>query len=223
MSSQNEDKKHIAITTNDLSVGVGKRELLRGVNFQLNFGEIVGLSGPNGSGKTLLLKTLIGLLPPLDGSYKVFTTPASKLSRFNSQIGVCIDGPGYDPELSGLKNLHRLTKIRKIATLETLASAMRRLDLDPDSKMPMKDYSLGMKQKIDIIQSYIEGQQILLLDEPFNALDEKSREIVKSLLLELRSAGRAIIITSHAKEDWVGLVERSLKISDSRIIFGTGN
>ncbi len=202
-------------------MGIGKLELLQGVNLQLNFGEIVGLAGPNGSGKTLLLKTLIGLIPPLDGSYSVFTTPRGKLSRFNPEIGVCIDGPAYDPELSGLRNIERLIKIRKIATVEQISLEMRRLGLDPESKKPMKDYSLGMKQKIDIIQSYVEGQQILLLDEPFNALDETSREVVKSLLKELSTAGRAIMVTSHAKEDWIGLVDRSLNISEGKVSAGT--
>jgi ABC-2 type transport system ATP-binding protein len=221
LSSQIDHRVQVAIKADGLNVGVDKLELLQSVNLQLNFGEIVGLAGPNGSGKTLLLKTLIGLIPPLSGSYEVFTTPRRKLSRFNPQIGVCIDGPGYDPELTGLKNVLRLTKIRKIVTVKEISSEMRRLGLDPESKKPMKEYSLGMKQKIDIIQSYVEGQQILLLDEPFNALDATSREVVKSLLKELSAAGRAILVTSHAKEDWIGLVDRSLHISEGKLIAGT--
>jgi ABC-2 type transport system ATP-binding protein len=220
LSSQIEHKDRIAFKTNNLAVGIGKLNLLQRVNLELRFGEIVGLAGPNGSGKTLLLKTLIGLIPPLDGTYNVYTTPSNKLSRFNPQIGVCIDGPGYDPELSGLRNIERLTKIRKIVTVEEISAEMRRFGLDPESKKPMKDYSLGMKQKIDIIQSYVEGQQILLLDEPFNALDEASREVVKSIMRELSTEGRAIMVTSHAKEDWIGLVDRSLSISECKVIAG---
>ena len=116
-------------------------------------------------------------------------------------VGVIIDRPGYLPGLTGLENLLELASIRKQVKRDAVIAAMERVGLQPRARQPVRHYSLGMKQKLAIAQSFMENQRLLLLDEAFNGLDAACVENTRQLLLELKAEGRAIVITSHQQDD----------------------
>ncbi|MDO5500278.1 MAG: ATP-binding cassette domain-containing protein, partial [Propionibacteriaceae bacterium] len=120
---------------------------------------------------------------------------------FPTSVGLIIDRPGYLPGLTGMQNLQELAKIRAVAAQADIVAAMERVGLPPGTRQRVRNYSLGMKQKLAIAQSFMEGQQLLLLDEAFNGLDASSVKNIRSLLTELRDEGRTIVITSHNQAD----------------------
>lgn len=119
--------------------------------------------------------------------------------------------------LTGFENLKFLAEIKNIVSNDKIKEYMQIFGLDPNSKKTMKKYSLGMKQKIGIIQAIMEDQQILILDEAFNALDEATVVILRQLLLEYKDNGKLVILTSHNKEDIDTVCDCTYQLLDGRI------
>lgn len=137
---------------------------------------------------------------------------------FPQGFGMIIDGPGYLAGRTGVDNLRSLAGIRGLIGDPEIVDAMERVGLDPDLEQKVGNYSMGMKQKLALAQAFMEGQQVLVLDEPFNALDDASVELVHSLLAELLQQGRTIIFASHQQSDVDRLASRRVKITDQRLV-----
>lgn len=191
--------------------------VLRDVTIEFPKGEIVGIQGPNGSGKSVLFKLLCGFVFPDSGEVFVDAAYRDPGDSFPTGAGVIIDRPGYLPGLTGQQNLWELARIRKRIGRSTVIEAMQRVGLDPDAKQRMRNYSLGMKQKVAIAQAFMEGQQLLLLDEAFNGLDATSVAATRELLLELHAEGRTIIITSHNQADIDAVCNQVWRIDDHKL------
>ena len=116
-------------------------------------------------------------------------------------IGVIIETPGFISHYSGMKNLAYLARLQGRADKQALRRAMADVGLDPDSRKPVGKYSLGMRQRLGIAQAFMEGQDILLLDEPMNGLDKQGLADMRALFLALREDGRTIVLASHSSED----------------------
>ncbi|GGA33553.1 hypothetical protein GCM10010917_18430 [Paenibacillus physcomitrellae] len=125
----------------------------------------------------------------------------TKRTTFPKNFGIIIDRPGYIPSKSGFENLKKLADIQRLITDQDIKEVMRRVGLDPELKQKVKNYSLGMKQKLAIAQAIMENQEVLLLDEPFNGLDQDSITNIRQMLLDFKKAGKTILLTSHNKED----------------------
>lgn len=166
-----------------------KRLLFQDVDLSLDEGSSTALVGPNGSGKSVLLRIMCRFIEPDHGTVRLSPRFLSPGRTFPQDVGVIIDRPGYIGGLSGLENLLSLARIRQLVDEDHVRAVMTRLHLDPDDRTPMRRYSLGMKQKISIAQAVMENQQLLILDEPFNALDDSSRAAVVDLLREIRAGG----------------------------------
>lgn len=136
---------------------------------------------------------------------------------FPAEFGVVIDRPGYISQETGLQNLLRLAEIRKKIGEDDVVRWMGRLGLNPDDRTRVGNYSLGMKQKLSIAQAVMEEQRMLVLDEPFNALDESSSDAVRQIIREHRKSGGTILFTSHSKHDVVELADRTLIIDDKKV------
>lgn len=186
--------------------------VLSDVTMEFSSGNIYGIIGRNGSGKTMLLRAIAGLIRPTKGNIYVDEKRLHKDIAFPPELGLIIEKPELLDYLSGFENLKILAEIRKVISDDEIKRYMRMFDLNPDDKKPVKKYSLGMKQKIAIIQAIMENQSVLVLDEAFNALDEETVEIFRELLIQYREEGKLIIITSHDKEDIDSLCDQTFTI-----------
>lgn len=187
------------------------------VSMELCSGNIYGIVGSNGSGKTMLLRIISGLILPTSGEVTVDGAVLGKDISFPPDIGILIEKPEFLGHMTGLENLQLLAEIREKVSVGQIREFMDMFDLDPDATKPMRKYSLGMKQKVGIIQAVMEDQNILVLDEAFNALDEKSAGTLRDLLSKYRNDGKLIVVTSHHREDIDLLCDCVYHISNGKV------
>lgn len=180
---------------------IKKKVVLSNVNVEFESGKIYGLHGRNGSGKTMLLRAICGLILPTQGCVKIDGKVVGKDIEFPDSVGLIIENMSMWPDYSAYDNLYMLAKIKKIASPDDIRNALNIVGLDPDDKKKVKAFSLGMKQKLNLAQAIMEKPQLYLLDEPTNALDEETMNKIRALLLELKNEGALIIIASHNKDD----------------------
>lgn len=189
------------IEINNLTKKIGQAEVLRNINLTFEGGKIYGLRGKNGSGKTMLMRAMGGLIRPTQGSIVINGEVLGKDMSFPKSIGVLIENPAFIDSFSGFRNLKALADINKIITDEDIRKTIEMVGLNPDDKKKYKKYSLGMKQRLGIAAAIMEKSEIMLLDEPINALDESGVEEVRKILLSLKSNDRVIIIACHDREE----------------------
>ncbi|WP_166880674.1 ABC transporter ATP-binding protein [Salinibacterium sp. ZJ450] len=201
--------------------GVTKRYrgtvILDDVSFDLDQGKTYGLVGANGSGKSVLLKLLCGFTVPDAGEIWIDPRYLSKNRSFPDRFGVTINGPAYLPGSTARQNLLDLAAIQKRISPDDVDAALRRIGLRPELKQKVRSYSLGMKQKLSLAQALMENPEVLLLDEPFNALDADSVRILRGILREEQAKGTTIVFTSHNREDIDELSTEILEINAGRI------
>lgn len=171
------------------------------INVNFEQGKMYGLIGRNGSGKTMLLKSICGLTHLSSGTIYVDDQQIGKDVDIAPSLGAIIEVPGFLPNLNGYANLKYLASLRNQIGAAQIRQAIEKVGLDPDSRKPVGKYSLGMRQRLGIAQAIMENPDILLLDEPMNGLDHQGVEDVKTLLNDLRKQGKTIILASHHSED----------------------
>ena len=191
--------------------------VLEQVNLVCPSGEITGLIGRNGSGKSVLLKCICDMLKCDEGEIWINGEKNTEYIDGGKQIGAVIEEPSFLSRYSGLDNLLILYGLRNSLSKEKVIKAMVRTGLDPWVKKPVGKYSLGMKQKLAITQAIMEDQEILLLDEPMNGLDRTTAKKIRKLLIELKKAGKTIVLASHNKEDIEELCDRVYLIESGSI------
>lgn len=173
------------------------RMILDQVSMELYSGKVYGLMGPNGSGKTMLLRLIAGLILPTEGEVWIDEKRLGEEIDFPESIGALIENPAFQPYYTGYKNLELLAALKRQVGEAEIREALRKVDLDPDDKRKFSKYSLGMKQRLGIAAAIMESPEILLLDEPTNALDEQGVEIVTELIKRERNKGTLIVLASH--------------------------
>ncbi|MBW0934212.1 ABC transporter ATP-binding protein [Priestia megaterium] len=189
------------ISIKNVTKNFKKNPLLENINLDIDKGKIYGIIGPNGSGKSVLFKMICGFLFPDKGDILIHGEKIGKKERFPDNFGVIIERPGYIANKTGFQNLKELSLIRGTIEDRQISKTMKLVGLDPNSSQKVKNFSLGMKQKLAICQAIMEEQQVLILDEPFNALDIDSVKRIRELLLKFKDEGRTILLTSHNQED----------------------
>lgn len=175
----------------------GREEVLRDVSAAFDSGSIHGLVGRNGSGKTVLLKCIAGLIPVDGGVIRVDGKRVGIDIETPPRLGAIIETPGFLPNYSGYRNLRFLADIRGKIRKDEIFDAMDRVGLDPESPKWVSRYSLGMRQRLGIAQAIMENPSLLILDEPMNGLDNAGVKQMRRLLAELRGEGRTILLASH--------------------------
>ncbi len=189
------------IKVKDVCKCFGKTQVLNHVNMECNQGEITGIIGRNGAGKTVLFKIICGLLSLDSGEIVINGTKREKQADVLPSVGIIIEEPAFLKNNSGIKNLEYLYMINNKNNRPYLESIMDKVGLDPKSKKHVGKYSMGMRQRLAIAQSIMEEPDFLVLDEPFNGLDNHGVDEMRELFLELKKSGKIILIASHNSED----------------------
>ena len=194
---------------------IKSRPILNNVSYNFEYGKIYGLYGHNGSGKTMLLRAIAGLLVPDSGSVVIDGKVLHKDMSFPPSIGIVIENMNLLRQYNAFDNLKILGKIKKTATDEDIKTALERVGLKSDLKV--KKFSLGMKQRLNIAQAVFEKQKIILLDEPTNALDNDGVQLIYKLLKEEKERGALVVITTHHKEDLEEICDVVLKMTEGEL------
>ena len=176
-------------------------EVLSNINISFESGKIHGLIGRNGSGKTVLMKCICGLIPTTTGTITVNNKVIRQDIEIPKSIGIIIETPGFLPDYSAYKNLLFLSKIQSKIGKTEIRTAIKNVGLNPDDKKHVGKYSLGMRQRLGLAQAIMENPDILILDEPMNGLDKDGVADMRKYLLNLKEQGKTIIIASHSAED----------------------
>lgn len=181
--------------------------VLKNVSISFEKGQIHGIVGRNGSGKTVLFKCICGLMHPEEGVIRVNGKRVGRDVDMPEDVGAIIEAPGFLPNYSGYKNLRFLANIRRKIGKEEILNVLKTVGLDPESRKHVGKYSLGMRQRLGIAQAIMEDPEILILDEPMNGLDNAGVQDIRALLLELKAQGKTILLASHNHEDIAALCD----------------
>lgn len=205
------------IKITSLTKKIGKSVVLENINLEFKGGRIYGLRGKNGSGKTMLMRVISGLILPTSGNVEINGRILGKDMSFPESIGILLENPAFIDSFSGYRNLKALADINRLIGEEDIKETIQRVGLNPEDKKKYKKYSLGMKQRLGIAAAVMEEPEIILLDEPINALDESGVKEIRDLLFELKSEERIIIVACHDREELEYLADEIIEISDGKI------
>lgn len=202
----------------DMSKKIKGNVVLQDINMKLVSGNIYGFRGQNGCGKTMLMRCICGLIIPTSGKVVINGEELHKDIKIPKSIGALIENPSFLPQYTGFKNLKMLASLTGNIKDDEIILALERVGLDPDDKRNYKKYSLGMKQKLGIANAIMGEPDIIVLDEPINALDEESVENVKKVLLELQEKDKLIVIACHDREELEYLSNVIYEIRSGRVV-----
>lgn len=205
------------IQIKDLNLDIKGHLILSDVNMTMQEGKIYGLVGNNGSGKSMLMKCICGFVRPTSGEVIVNDDVIGRDVDYIKDTGIIIENPGFIPYYSGMKNLKMLSEINGKADKNKIRETMEICGLNPELKLSVKKYSLGMRQRLGIAQAIMEDQSILILDEPMNGLDKEGVAAIRRLLLKMKEEGRLIILASHNREDIDVLCDEVFEVEKGKI------
>ncbi|MEB8092599.1 ABC transporter ATP-binding protein [Mammaliicoccus lentus] len=188
-----------------------RNQFLKNINLEIERGKVYGFKGPNGSGKTMLLRAILGLIK-VDGQVMINNEPLKFGSKYPLKVGVFIEKPSIITEFTALKNLKLVAALKGITDINEMTKYLVELGLDYKDKRKVRKYSLGMKQKVGIAQTLMGDPELIVLDEPTNALDRKSIEKLVQILEKLKQQGCTILIASHQFEDIESVVDEVVHI-----------
>ncbi len=188
------------------------------VNASFSGGRIIGLIGRNGSGKTVLLKMVCGLMPVDSGEIRINGTALGRSSKPVANIGAIIETPGFLPLSSGYRNLSYLAGVRGNIGRKEIEHAIKMVGLDPKLRKRVGAYSLGMRQRLGIAQAIMENPEILIMDEPMNGLDDSGVQDMRQLFQQMRSEGKLIIIATHVREDVDLLCDEVYRMHEGKLL-----
>lgn len=214
-------KERHMIEIQNVTLFLQKKEILHEISARFNEGKIYGLVGRNGSGKTMLMRCICGFVRPSSGQIiyrdNQLVKCVGKDVDYMPECGVIIENPGFIPFFSGYKNLISLANIRKKIGKHEVRKAMQLVGLDPDMKKPVRKYSLGMRQRLGLAQAIMENPKTLILDEPFNGLDQEGVEEMRAYMIKLKQEGKTIIVSSHSTEDIEVLCDEVYEMEHGRM------
>lgn len=197
---------------------IKKEILLDDISIEFQGGRVYGLQGKNGSGKTMLMRAICGLITLSDGEIDIDGEILHKDISFPRSVGALLENPSFLNGYTGLKNLQLLADIQGKVKEKELKESLRKVGLDADDKRVYRKYSLGMKQKLGIAAAVMGSPDLVILDEPINAIDGAGVEKVRKILGELKDKGSLIIVACHDSEELTLLSDEIIKISKGRIM-----
>lgn len=205
------------LTAEHISKTIRGREILGDVSLELHSGKVYGFVGRNGSGKTMLFRALSGLMGLTSGTVRWGDQVLKRDFAVLPNLGIVLENVGLYPNLTGLENLRYLANIRKKCAQEDLRAVLERVGLDPDDKRTYGKYSLGMKQRLAIAQAIMEQPDVLMLDEPTNALDSEAVAQVRGIITQEKERGALVLLASHNYEDIRLLSDEVYRLENGRL------
>lgn len=205
------------IEVKNISKKIKGNYILNNITMNLERGKIYGFRGKNGVGKTMLFRAICGLITLTEGEISINNEVLGKDISFPRSVGVLIEYPGFIENLTGFKNLKYLAGIKGIIGDEKIIDTLKAVGLDPDDKRKVRKYSLGMKQRLGIAQAIMEEPDIIILDEPNNALDVDGVSLINEILLKLKKENKVILICSHDKEELEEIADEIYVMSKGEI------
>ena len=202
--------KNVSKRLNDVTV-------LEDISLTLEAGTIYGLKGKNGCGKTMLMGMMAGVIYPTSGTVSIDGEILHKDIATPRSIGVLIENPAFLPGYTGQRNLELLAGLTGKADRTQIAKTMNRVGLDPSDKRTYRKYSLGMKQRLGIACALMECPDLILLDEPINAIDEKGVPKIWEALQEEKQRGALIVLACHDTEELTSLADQIITIEEGKI------
>ena len=193
---------------------IKKSLILKDVNIRLESGTVYGLQGPNGGGKTMLMRLLCGLIRATEGQVLIDGKELGKDMDFSNSLGLLIENPAFLPGYTGLQNLLLLAQLRDRIGEKEARQALLDVGLNPDDKRKYRKYSLGMKQRLGIAAAIMEQPELILLDEPTNALDDKGVAQICNLIRRERDRGALVVLACHDAEILENLSDEIFYIHD---------
>lgn len=190
--------------------------VLDNVNLELESGMVYGFKGKNGSGKTMLMRAISGLIK-VKGEIEIDGKILGKDFTFPPSIGILIENPSFISNYTGFENLKTLASIRERIDDDKIRQTLTEVGLEPDDKRTFKKYSLGMKQRLGIAAAIMEDPDIIILDEPINALDDSGTEQVRQILMKHKQRGALIIIACHDADELEFLSDEIIEIAEGKI------
>ena len=205
------------LTAEHISKTIRGREILHDVSLELHSGKVYGFVGRNGSGKTMLFRALSGLMSLTSGTVRWGDQVLKRDFAVLPNLGIVLENVGLYPNLTGLENLRYLANIQKKGTQADLRAVLERVGLDPDDKRTYGKYSLGMKQRLAIAQAIMEKPDVLMLDEPTNALDSEAVAQVRDIIAQEKERGALVLLASHNYEDIRLLSDEVYRLESGRL------
>jgi ABC-2 type transport system ATP-binding protein len=211
----------VVVSVEDVSLKMKEHLLLKNINLTVDEGQICGFVGRNGCGKTMLMKCICGFVRVSEGKIKVFDKEIGTDVDFAPDTSCLIETPGFIPYYNGYQNLRILSQLSKQRRKkEELYEIMKMVGLEPNLKRSVNKYSLGMRQRLGIAQAIMDDSRLLVLDEPFNGLDENGLDEIRNLLLKMKQMNKTIILSSHNKEDINLLCDVVISLKNGEIVRG---
>lgn len=192
--------------------------ILDDINITMESGKIYGIKGVNGSGKTMLMRAISGLIKLTSGEVLIDNKAVGKDIEFPESIGLLIENPGLIDNQTGFENIKLLASIRNNTSDDDIKRYMEMLALDSSDKKKVKKYSLGMRQKVGIIEAFVDEPDLVILDEPFNALDAKTVKIVKNHIKDYINDERIMLLSCHDASLLEDLCDEIIYIEEGRIV-----
>ncbi|MDE6833295.1 MAG: ATP-binding cassette domain-containing protein [Ruminococcus sp.] len=187
----------LEIELRNVSKKIKGNTVLDNISLKMTSGRVYGLQGINGSGKTMLMRTVAGLIKTTTGDVIINGKILGKDITFPESMGLLIENPAFLDGYSGFDNLKILCSIKKLVSDADIRNIIETVGLNPDDRKKYKKYSLGMKQRLGIASAFMEKPELIILDEPTNALDSDGVEMIKNLIQEHRQRDALIILSCH--------------------------
>ncbi|MFV4881294.1 ATP-binding cassette domain-containing protein [Bacillus velezensis] len=208
-----------ALILKDVSKTINHTPIVQSISFDVRKGEIFGLLGPNGSGKTTIFRMIVQLIKKTEGAISFRGRPDSDFEYFMRHIGVIIEGPDMYPNMTALQNLKYFTKLRSTSLrTDNLMNTLAKVGLEQAARKKVKHFSLGMKQRLGLAYSLLHNPGLLILDEPMNGLDPKGMKELRTILSDLSKQGVSILLSSHLLSEMEEICDRVAYIKKGRIL-----
>lgn len=201
----------------NLTKKINNKIILENINIKLEEGKIYAFVGRNGSGKSMLLKSIAGFIYPTEGKVLFDNIDIYKEGLFAINTRVLIDKPNFEGELTGKENLEMLAKIENRINKQDIEKCLKRFEFCKEAEIKVEKYSLGMLQKLGIIQVIMESPNVLILDEPFNGLDNQNVDLIRKIIKEEKKKNKIILLASHIENDIKILADEIFNIENGKI------
>jgi len=207
----------IILTANKISKSFKQKIVLQDLDFTLAENQIVAICGTNGSGKSVFMRILAGLVRPDRGTVTIFGTMLGGNNEFPPSTGVHFDNSGLLLTETAKNNLLLLAMVSNMVKKERIDEVIRLVGLEPTDKRPVRTYSTGMRQRLGIAQALMEDPRLLMLDEPTTGLDFAGQDWFHELIHDLQNQGKTILITSHSKEEIAQFCDQAYEMAGGQL------